>query len=267
MNYPVPAYLTPFIVTGMILVVATLTLGLRRALRNVTWPEADRAKALWSVSTLLIAWLIVAAATSIAGFYRPASGPPTIQYGLMTPIVVGLVLFLSWPLLRRIVAIVPGAWLVGVQFYRVLGMIFVVLYAGRHLPGIFALPAGLGDSLVGVLAPFVAASFARSPKDSARRVRLWNLLGIADLTIAVTLGFLTSPSPLQMFALDRPSGLIAMFPLSLIPVFAVPLSILLHFASLQKLKQKQTAESRELPNEVLRSSGEVNRKGALSISR
>jgi hypothetical protein len=95
-----------------------------------------------------------------------------------------------------------------VQFYRVLGVIFVVLYAGRHLPGLFALPAGLGDSLVGVLAPFVAASFARSPEESARRVRLWNLLGIADLVIAVTLGFLTSPSTLQVAAFDRPSGLI-----------------------------------------------------------
>src|SRR6476620_7859841 len=176
MNYQVPAYLTPFILTGMIFVIATLVLGLRQAQRRAAWPEGDRAKALWSVSALLIGWFVVAVATSIAGFYRPSSGPPTIQYGLLTPIVVGALLFLTWPLLRRIVASVPSTWLVGVQFYRVLGVIFVVLYAGRHLPGIFALPAGVGDTLVGVLAPFVAASFARSPEASANRVRLWNLL-------------------------------------------------------------------------------------------
>jgi hypothetical protein len=122
------------------------------------------------------------------------------------------------------------SWLVGVQVYRVLGVIFLVLYAGGHLPGVFALPAGVGDTLVGILAPFVAASFARSAEGSERRVRIWNLLGIADLVIAVTLGFLTSPSPFQVAAFDRPSALIAMFPLSLIPVFAVPLSILLHIA-------------------------------------
>jgi hypothetical protein len=205
MNYQVPAYLMPYILTGMILVIATLMLGLRRALRRVDWPQADRAKALWGVSALLIVWFVVAAATSIAAFYRPASGPPTIQYGLLTPIVIGVLAFLTWPLLRCIVASVPSTWLVGVQFYRVLGVIFVVLYAGRHLPGIFALPAGLGDSLVGIFPPFVAASLARSPKESVRRVRLWNLFGIADLVIAVTLGFLTSPSPLQMFAFDRPA--------------------------------------------------------------
>lgn len=267
MNYPVPAYLTPFILTGMTLVIATLLLVLRRALRRFAWPEADRAKALWSVSTLLAVWFVVAAATSIAGFYRPSSGPPTIQYGLLTPILLGIVLFLSWPLLRRMVASVPNTWLVGVQFYRVLGVIFVVLYAGRHLPGIFALPAGVGDTLVGILAPFAAVSFARAPKESAWRVRLWNLLGIADLVIAVTLGFLTWPSPLQMFAFDRPSGLIAMFPLSLIPVFAVPLSILLHLASLQKLRQQQKAGNPMLRAQQIGSSGEENRNGAFSIQR
>lgn len=108
MNYPVPAYLTPFILTGMILIIATLVLGLRRTLRRVAWPEADRTKALWSISALLMGWFVLAAATSIAGFYRPASGPPTIQYGLMTPIVMGVALFLTWPLLRRIIASVPS---------------------------------------------------------------------------------------------------------------------------------------------------------------
>ena len=263
MNYPVPTYLTPFILSGMLLIVATLTLGLRRALRIVTWPAPDRAKAFWGVSALLVGWFVVAAMTSIAGCYRPSSGPPTIQYGLLTPILIGVLAFVSWPLLRRVVASVTNTWLVGVQFYRVLGMIFVVLYAGGHLPGSFALPAGLGDSLVGALAPFVALSFARSPEGAARRVRLWNLLGIADLVIAVTLGFLTSPSPLQMLAFDRPSRLIAMFPLSLIPVFAVPLSILLHLASLQKLRQEQRTGPRELPSEAI-NSGQVNRKGAFS---
>ena len=39
MNYQVPAYLTPFILTGMILVIATLVLGLRRALYQDRWPD------------------------------------------------------------------------------------------------------------------------------------------------------------------------------------------------------------------------------------
>jgi hypothetical protein len=256
MDYSVPAYLTPFILTGMIIVIATLMLGLRSALHRSTWPEKDQANAFWSVSSLLVGWFVVAVVTSIAGYYGPPSGrPPTIQYGLLVPIVVGVLLFRSWPLLRRAFAIVPSNWLVGVQLYRVLGVIFVVLYAGGHLPGVFALPAGLGDTLVGILAPLVAVSFARSPEHSARRVRLWNLLGIADLVIAVTIGFLTSPSPFQIAAFDRPSALIGMFPLSLIPVFAVPLSILLHIASLQKLRQDRRTGYRVQERQQIASSG------------
>ncbi len=68
-------------------------------------------------------------------------------------------------------------------------------------------------------------------------LRAWNLLGIADLIVAVTTGFLTSPSPLQVLALDRPNELISWFPLAMIPVFLVPLSLLLHLASLQKLRE------------------------------
>lgn len=166
-----------------------------------------------------------------------------------------MLLFRSWPLLRRVIDIVPSDWLVGIQLYRVLGIIFLVLYAGGHLPGLFALPAGLGDTLVGILAPLAVVSLTRSPEHSARRVRLWNLLGIADLVVAVTMGFLTSPSPFQIAAFHRPSALIAMFPLSLIPVFAVPLSILLHIASLQKLRQEQRAAYRVRARQQITSSG------------
>jgi cytochrome bd-type quinol oxidase subunit 2 len=70
-----------------------------------------------------------------------------------------------------------------------------------------------------------------------RTVLRWNLLGIADLVVAVSTGFLTAPSPFQMFAFDRPNQLITMFPLVLIPTFLVPLAILLHFVSLIQLRR------------------------------
>src|SRR5215469_17858071 len=158
MNYPVPGYLMPVILTGMITIVTAILLGLRNALRRAAWPEEDRTKAFWSVSALLVGWFVIAVVTSMAGFYRPPSGPPTIQYGLLLPIVVGVVLFRTSPLLRRTLAIIPNSWLVGLQFYRALGIVFLVLYAGGHLPGLFAFPAGAGDALVGIFAPSVAAS-------------------------------------------------------------------------------------------------------------
>ena len=240
MNYSVPGYLTLFVLTGSLAAIAALLFGLRRALRRAAWPANERAKAFWSLSAIIVGWFIVALVTSLAGWYGGvAHRVPTIQYGLLIPILVGLLLFWQWPLVRRVLAIVPNDWIVGIQFYRTLGVIFLILYAVGRLPGLFALPAGLGDVSVGLLAPLVATAYARSSDGSAGRVRLWNLLGIADLVIAVTTGFLTSPSPLQLAAFDLPSVLITIFPLVLIPVYMVPLSILLHFASLHHLQHTE----------------------------
>ena len=240
MNYSVPGYLTLFVLTGSIAAIAALLFGLRRALRRAAWPAKERAKAFWGLSAIIVGWFIVAVVTSLAGSYGAAARRvPTIQYGLLIPILVGLLLFWQWPLLRRVLAIVPNDWIVGIQFYRTLGVSFLILYAVGRLPGLFALPAGLGDVSVGLLAPLVASAYARSSDGTARRVRLWNLLGIADLVIAVTTGFLTSPSPLQLAAFDLPNVLITIFPLVLIPVYMVPLSVLLHFASLHQLRHAE----------------------------
>jgi hypothetical protein len=57
------------------------------------------------------------------------------------------------------------------------------------------------------------------------------------------MGFLTSPSPFQLAAFDRPNLPISVFPLALIPVFAVPVSILLHLASLQRLRESEKSRN------------------------
>ena len=240
MNDSIPSYLTIYVVTGSIAAIGTLLFGLRRALKRAAWPEKERAKAFWSISALLVAWFIAAMGTSLAGWYGGAARRlPTIQYALLIPIAVGVLLFWTWRLLRRTLAVVPNEWLVGIQFYRTLGLIFLILYAAGRLPALFALPAGFGDFFVGLFAPVIAKAYGRSSEGAAGRARLWNLLGIADLVIAVTTGFLTAPSPFQVASFGPPNTLIALFPLSLIPVYMVPLSILLHFSSLRRLRNTE----------------------------
>ncbi len=54
----------------------------------------------------------------------------------------------------------------------------------------------------------------------------------------VTLGFLSSPGPFQQQALENPNGLIGQHPLVMIPVFAVPVFLILHILSLRKLARE-----------------------------
>jgi hypothetical protein len=86
----------------------------------------------------------------------------------------------------------------------------------------------------------VGLAYARAPHKAAGLVAAWNVLGLLDLIDALGLGFFTAPS---RFALEiQPtSDLMTVLPLVLVPVYLVPLSIVLHIASLAKLRREAGA--------------------------
>ncbi len=168
---------------------------------------------------------------------------PRIQYALLIPIIAGLVLMLGTRRSAAIVRAAPQSWFVGMQVYRALGFVFLALWSRGQLPGEFAIPAGIGDVIIGASAPLVAWLNARGSASAEIVTRAWNIFGIGDLVIAVTTGFLTSPSPLQMLAFDRPNLLITQYPLVMVPAFLVPASIILHGLSLWKQSHTHAAQA------------------------
>ena len=232
----VPAFLPLYVLTGTASIVAAILYGLNRSLLNATWPAQDRKRALLVAGVILLGWLAAAIALGAAGVYHVAAdGIPTIQYGIFVPIAIGLLLLWRSALANRILHAVPQPWLVGVQLYRALGIIFLILYAAGEVPGPFAWPAGVGDIAVGLAAPIVGLAYARAPREGAGLVRAWNIFGILDLVVAVTMGFATAPSALRLIDVQPTSELMTVLPMVLIPTFLVPLSIVLHVASLTKL--------------------------------
>jgi hypothetical protein len=65
----------------------------------------------------------------------------------------------------------------------------------------------------------------------------WNILGLVDFAIAIGIGILSAPGPLQVIIPDRPNSQLGTFPTVMIPAFAVPSSILLHVLSLRQLRR------------------------------
>ena len=238
--YSSPSFLTVYVIAASLATIVTLLLGLRAAIRRARLTAPEQRGAFGLGTTLLVGWFFVALVSSWLGLYQGTDTRiPTIEFGLLLPIMAGVILYWRSPLLRRVAAAASQGLIVGIQIYRMLGVIFLILLASGSMPRVFALPAGAGDVAVGLIAPVAALAFTRGWAGSAELVRAWNLLGLADLAVAVTTGFLSSPSPLQLFAFDNPNTLITAFPLVLIPVFLVPLAVLLHFASLAKLGWKQ----------------------------
>lgn len=229
-----PNYVTYTILLSSIAIIVVVLAGLRVAVTRAGWEEAQRIATLRMAAVVLPLWFVVALALSSAEVFR-GDRVPTIEFGIFTPVVIGLVWLWRSETAIRLIDAIPQSWLVGIQFYRVLGLIFLLLNAEGSLPSLFALPAGNGDVMVGLLAPVVAVAYARGVVGRELLVRGWNILGLLDLAVAITTGFLTSPSPLQMFSFDAPNELITAYPLVLVPVFGVPLAVLLHVASLVKL--------------------------------
>ena len=238
-------FLAVYVLVASVATLTTLLWGLRAAIRRVALTAREQRRSFWAGTALLGGWFFAALLTSWLELYQGGPGRiPTIEFGLLLPIIAGVVFYWTSPLLRRISAAAPQSLIVGIQFYRVLGVIFLVLLLEGSMPGVFAAPAGTGDVAVGLLAPAVAWAFTRGLRGSTGLVRAWNLLGLADLVVAITTGFLSAPSPIQRFAFDNPNTLINAFPLVMIPVFLVPLAVLLHFASLAKLSQQEAPSPR-----------------------
>jgi len=173
---------------------------------------------------LIGAWFVLTLTASALHLFRTGPNDPPLFLGLaaLTPIVVFLVWFAASAGLRQFTMSLNPRILTMVQSWRVAGFVFLVLAAYGILPPVFALPAGWGDIAIGATATFVALKLA-SP-DHRRIFVVWQVLGMADLVMAVTLGTLAS-------VIDPhgiPANAMTVLPLSLIPTFAVPLLLILH---------------------------------------
>jgi len=191
------------------------------------------------VGTVLLLWL---ALTFILGsndaFVRePGALPLSILAGFLTPILVFLVAFWTVGPFRDFVMSVDLSVMAGIQAWRFGGLGFIALYAYGVLPGLFAWPAGLGDMAIGVTAPLVIFAVRRQPAFAAGRLFwIWNLLGILDLVVAVSLGALSSVLAIGISA-EITTFPMGRMPLVIVPMFLVPLFLMLHLASLLQARR------------------------------
>jgi hypothetical protein len=164
--------------------------------------------------------------------------PPVLSFGIVA-VAIALVAVWASSSLRRVLAAASLPTLVGVQLYRIIGAVFLVLLVQGQLPAHFALPAGWGDVAIGIAAPLVALALARGVRGSSTLAVSWNVLGLVDLVVAVGMGagFL---APILAPDLGRvgPAAAMQMFPMILVPAFAVPVSVLLHLIALGGLRRR-----------------------------
>jgi hypothetical protein len=183
------------------------------------------------IAIVLASWLGLAVIASSLQVFKAGSGlglvsPLPLGLAVLLPVAIFGAAYLSSAKFRQWIYGLDPRTLTIAQSWRMAGVVFIVLYAVGMLPGVFALPAGWGDILVGITAPFAAFYFAVQRRRNG--FLAWQYLGIADLALAVTLGVLASPSPVGFLAGSITTGPMTYLPLSLVPTFVVPLLLIVH---------------------------------------
>ena len=191
-----------------------------------------------SFLTILAAWLAVVLLLGASGIFLGAPGqPPLLLFAAaVLPVTLFGIAVRASQGFREFVLALDFRLIVGMQAWRYAGFGFVALYANHVLPGLFAWPAGLGDMAIGMTAPWMLGRLTQSPAFASSRAFVrWNLLGLLDLFLAISLGaiggFLLSDRPVT-------TAPMAALPLVLIPAFLVPSFILMHFAALAQARRR-----------------------------
>ncbi len=187
---------------------------------------------------LISAWFSFSLVASALHVFRNDSARPPLALGLavLIPVAAFAIWFATSTGFRQFTLSLNPRTLTLVQAWRTGGFLFLVLQTYAILPGLFALPAGWGDITIGATAILVAAKLVNP--DHRKGFILWQLLGISDLVVAVTMG--------TMAGLISPNGIptapMTVLPLSLIPTFAVPLFTILHIICIAQARRWPTQE-------------------------
>lgn len=211
-----PAYIVTSLVclSASIFVVGGLSLLFLTAARG---SDVDRRTAIFLICGLFT-WAAIA--VSVA-YWRELNFTVFLPFALL-PILIGTLISFH-PRVTNLLSSIPVHGMVFLQTYRVAGFIFVYLYftTGELSRG-FAMNAGWGDVLTGVLALPVGWMLWKRIPSAGLALIFWSLIGIGDLILA--------PASAKIYGAEN----LVTFPLNTIPLFlGPPLGILLHILTLR----------------------------------
>jgi hypothetical protein len=219
---------------------ALIAVGLWLGLERTDLTPGQRRTTWLAVMVPFTLWAAVAWSAAINGVFRTgASALPLLPLAIFLPVIIGTPLLLLSKRAGQVLNAMPPTWLVALQLYRVNGSVFLAAGLSGLLPGMWALPAGIGDVLTGLFAVPAAIAVATGTAQGRTAAIIWNIFGLADLALAVSLGFITSPGPFQLIVPNVPGIGAGAYPNVLTPAFVVPSSILLHALSLRQLMRQR----------------------------
>ncbi|MCU1701608.1 MAG: hypothetical protein JWR34_7671 [Mycobacterium sp.] len=231
-----PIYVWAMVLAGVIGTTAAICVMLWRGAATAGVSRHSATRVAVVAGMIWGAWVLASGLLANAEVFRfqPTKAAPWIAVAMIVPLVAVL-LSTRVPLVSRILDQPDALWRLTLpQFFRPVGVTFLVAMALGYLPAVFAIPAGIGDIAIGVDAVFIARNLRRGIVD---RSTVWfNVLGLLDLVVALAIGVMAAPGLARLLIVSPSTQAISLLPLVLIPTTIVPLAVALHVLSLRKLR-------------------------------
>ena len=226
-----------------ILLVAVILYGTWRAVRRANLQPHGKLIAGWGITITLITWLsavwVFALSGALQTYAETSRGDEVALVLTSIAVIVSAALFVAArsPVISAALDAAPLSWLIGVQAYRILGIVFLKLWLAGLVPAFFGISAGVGDILVGLCAMPVAIAVRSNSSASRKAAYIWNIGGVLDLTNA--LGMAAAAVALRHSPLTgNDASPLLKYPLVMVPTFGVPLALILHGLSILQLNRR-----------------------------
>jgi hypothetical protein len=230
-QYIVPEWISTAFLLSIPLPFILISLFVRKETLNTNYN-----KAFPFVVGFFILYLAYICLSSHFGFFNHISLPPKVL--LFTTFPFAFLLFVLVEKTGAYKAIFASATLerlVSLHIFRVIGVFFILLALHDTLPKPFAYIAGLGDIITAISSIFVAKAIRDKKYYAKKLTYFWNIFGTIDiLYTAIAANVLTKIS------IDTGSmgvDTLAFFPFCIIPAFAPPIILFLHWTIFKKIKE------------------------------
>ena len=189
----------------------------------------------WRTLGFYACYLIYIYVASVQGFFSRVSLPPTVL--LLTTFPYAFFLFVivaKSDFYKNIFEKIALQDLVKIHIFRLLGVFFILLALHDALPKAFAWIAGMGDIITAVTSIFVAQAIVNQNVNAQKWTKIWNIFGAIDIMFTAVAANVLTKISIDTGAMGVDT--LARFPFCIIPAFAPPTILFLHYVIFKKMK-------------------------------
>jgi len=172
---------------------------------------------------------------SLNGWFNQVLFPPKVL--LLTTFPYGFFLFLiilNTKTYKSILENTPIENIIKLHVFRLIGVFFILLAVHNTLPKPFAFIAGIGDILTALSSIFVVRAIKNKKSFAKKLIYFWNIFGTIDILFTAIAANVLTKISIDTGAMGVDT--LAVFPFCIIPAFAPPTILFLHWAIFTKLK-------------------------------